>query len=141
MCDAPSRANTRSARRGPTLTELAYLAGFFDGEGYVGFLSRSINVSVSNTNYSILEEFLKLFGGIIRRKNFATRTRRSAFEWRIYGAHAAKFLSTISPFLREKRPQAELALSIPRGVVRARGPLIAELKRLKRIDHDSIKSQ
>lgn len=52
--------------------ELAYLAGFFDGEGSLGNwrsgTGRTFMMSVGNTNREILEDYHRRFGGTVVEK-------------------------------------------------------------------------
>ena len=52
-------------------TDLAYLAGFFDGEGSLGVWGRKhryFAMSLPNSNRAILESFHSRFGGSLCRK-------------------------------------------------------------------------
>lgn len=93
---------------------LAYLAGFFDGEGCVhigrtsvspkGITYYRMTVSVAQVDPSPLHLFARRFGGNV------TRGSRGAWVWQRVGWQAARVLEALLPFLRQKGEQARLAL-------------------------------
>lgn len=99
-------------------SQMAYLAGFFDGEGCIR-LKKSyrpqannfyLTVQVSNSDRLVLEDFKTMFAGSVtkrgRSKNF------DIYMWECHTANAADFLRAMQGFLRTKRPQAIYALSV-----------------------------
>jgi len=114
---------------------LAYIAGFFDGEGCVRInktLSSnkklrsnpaySLTCSVSNTNPFVLEYLCDCFGGSVHLLNRGNEKRRPIWEWRIYGNAASSFLCQIVSFLKLKDKEAKIAITfqqyksqLPRG--------------------------
>ena len=100
---------------------LAYTAGIVDGEGCIAIrhqrkqtksghtMTYAILVHVDNTNEWLMRWLQFNFGGQITL-NKGTGNRRDWFTWRIYTRQAAIFLKLILPYLKIKRPQAELAL-------------------------------
>lgn len=101
--------------------ELAYMAGFVDGEGCVSVATRlkiymTPTVQVSNTNQAVLQWFLAAFGGEIDVRRDHRPTRKQCNTWRVAGDKARRVLRALLPFLRVKKRQAELALSYsPKG--------------------------
>jgi len=110
------------------ISDLAYFAGFFDGEGCVHLVNRKpmkrvkkrskktviyqppprVIVSVGQKEPSVLIELQKSFGGRIQfRKN-------GHYLWRCDGKSTKKFLESVLPFLRIKKPYAELAIMMLR---------------------------
>ena len=90
--------------------ELAYLAGFFDGEGCVNF-TRSRNtiyprVLIVNTNLEVLEEIQAEWGGDIHKASRQAGWKQS-YQLRISWSKAVALLEAIQPFLRLKHRQAE----------------------------------
>lgn len=97
--------------------EIAWAAGFLDGEGYVG-LSRcrhkgntydhfQVLVDVAQKRPAPLHKLVSLFGGrVVQRKNWYG----TIFTWRLYGARAGVCLGQVLPYLVSKRQQAELVL-------------------------------
>lgn len=97
-------------------SKIAYIAGFFDGEGCVRIKHASqkgnsyyVWVAITNSNKGILEEVEELFGGNVRR---AEKTvNKIIYHYLITSSEAVDFLRTISPFLKDKKDQAELAIA------------------------------
>src|SRR3990172_828553 len=89
--------------------KIAYIAGFFDGEGCVRLKNANhVIAHITNSNQRILTEIQDLFGGQIRRQE---RTpNKTIYNWYITSSEAYDFLKTLSPFLKEKGPQAMLAI-------------------------------
>lgn len=100
-------------------TDLAYLAGFFDGEGCIttGIQRQGgrgyylIRATVTQNSLPVLEAYEAEFGGRILDPS----PGKSAFVWQITGDQMAHFLQTLLPYLRLKKEQAELALAFPRA--------------------------
>lgn len=104
--------------------ELYYLAGYFDGEGCISIHKYTFKnnrrgtvhqlfVYLTNRTKDVLDNCHKEFGGQLRltsdsRKN---SNRQPCYEWRVSERQAGEFLKILSPFLRQKLPQARLALN------------------------------
>lgn len=95
--------------------ELSYLAGFFDGEGSINLLTRKrkhwnveyqLTVAIGQKDGETLDWIKEKFGG-----NVYLVKRDGSFFWAASNRQAEKFLRNILPFLKYKRPQAELALT------------------------------
>ena len=91
-----------------TLEQLAYWAGFFDGEGciglYCGKSGWNHKITLSQKRIEPLKDLERLFGG---RAHLRTD---KAHQWDICGSQAAAFLTAVLPFLRNKARQARLYL-------------------------------
>lgn len=105
---------------------LAWAAGFFDGEGWVGAMVNAranvrrkrpdivLHVRVVQTSTECLELLQKRFGGSIgtyKRKN----TAAVLYTWRLANWSAMIFLNAVYPYTVVKRKQVELALTYPIG--------------------------
>jgi len=101
-------------------TDLAYIAGILDGEGSISITNRStgiklqghsLSVSVINTNEWICKWLHFNLGGYCRvRVNGLGWGKRDIWEWNVQARKALYFLELVLPYLRIKRPQAELAI-------------------------------
>lgn len=96
-------------------TDLAYLAGFFDGEGSVYLVHEHTDnyqlfISVSSIDKWILEWFVLAFGGKVNRQYRAKGNRKESWQWRMVDCKAEVVLRALLPYLKLKKPQAELAL-------------------------------
>ena len=105
--------------------ELAYLGGYFDGEGSICFLNKkdrhynSLRLVLSTSDRSILERFAKRFGGDVRECPSLT-TKRKMFRWYKDGKHAQDVIAVLIPFLHGKLYPAvcamRLVLDYPKGM-------------------------
>lgn len=95
-------------------------------------------ISVSNTFPYVLEALRKEWGGSISLKSRKDGAKaRTAWEWRVWGDRAIDVARMVSPYLVEKRVQADLMAQVrtwPPGS-QQRKDLVERLKALKRIDY------
>ena len=88
---------------------LAYLAGFFDGEGCITVNANGgITLRVINTSKPVLDLFKEILGGSIGDRTQKVNKRQ--YAWSAYGNTAYKILHALYPYLIEKQDQADLAL-------------------------------
>ena len=104
--------------------ELAYLAGFFDGDGSVSISRLKDKTKVRGTGYQaqviltqnppcpILYELLEEFGG----KVYKNSNHCHALSWRCPAASHIRFLESILPYLRIKKVAAGIAIEYQRRV-------------------------
>lgn len=92
----------------------AYMAGFFDGEGYVGILKRTrkgkyleyfIQISIGQKDGKVMDWVKENFGG-----NLYVIKRDGSYYWTASNKVAYNVLKRIEPYLRYKKPQAEMAI-------------------------------
>ena len=96
-------------------TDIAYIAGFFDGEGCIrikrasqGGNSYYIWVAITNSNKGILDSIVDIFGGTVRQ---AEKTvNKVIYHYLITSSEAVDMLKILSAFLKEKSQQAQLAI-------------------------------
>lgn len=105
-------------------TELAYIAGIFDGEGGIQLARNtsgrgtcqeaklSLKVTITNAHLDMLLRVQELFGGSINSRKWLSK--RSAwsevYDWVLCGKKAAVFLNAIREFTKIKLPQVEAVL-------------------------------
>lgn len=104
----------------------AYMAGIIDGEGSISIVSSAKHkpyipkITVSNTNYEMIDLFEKEFGGKVRRRSWSSNQKninenwKDAYEWTLIHQKAAKVIECLYPFLRIKKTQAILLLRLAR---------------------------
>lgn len=65
--------------------EHAWAAGFFEGEGYVGFVNNGWRMAISNVEVDLLRRFGQAVdAGNVRLRNLAKQaTHRDVFIWRL----------------------------------------------------------
>lgn len=126
----------------------AYMAGFFDGEGYIGLLKRIrkgkyveyfLQMSIGQKDGAVMDWVVEHYGGhlhVVKRDN--------SYYWIASNRAAYLILKRITPFLKYKKPQAELAISffegfervkrsVPKEEIERREKILNELKALKRV--------
>jgi hypothetical protein len=100
-------------------TELAWMAGFFDGEGCIRLskLKRYGNrqgihygrgVTISNTDRDSLEIFKLYFGGSIQLHTKQSLKHKTAYKWVACSRMADNFIDKVYPYLKLKRNRADL---------------------------------
>lgn len=105
--------------------QLAYWAGFFDGEGCVRCNHAQSNVgrnrsgngiqfgvSVCQCSPIVVRELHDEYGGGLRTEKGRKSQHRTKWVWQACGTNAERFLRDILPYLREKKEEAELALEV-----------------------------
>lgn len=143
--------------------ELPYVAGIFDGEGYITInkyrhpsgrhIRYQLHVGIGMTDKPVIEAIAKQFGGMSTSyKSPKKVTHRRVFEWRVSSKSAVPFLKAVQPWLMVKKEQAKLVLEFQehvtsnasvfkyqperRGEMYAyREHVLAELKRLHKISY------
>jgi hypothetical protein len=104
------------------MLSVAYIAGFFDGEGSIGVyhgikggrsdrfhLRTQVTQNCSTESTSLINDLRKMYGGSC---NVMDRTAsRLAYNWQLNGHRAAHFLGSMLPYLRLKRDQAQFAMA------------------------------
>lgn len=100
-------------------TDLAYTAGIIDGEGWVslgrnggikGDKSISLVIGVENTNEWLIRWLHFAFGGNFNTIRIRTPQRQPIWRWTLSANKALEFLNLIYPYLRIKKPQADIAI-------------------------------
>ena len=123
-----------------TMIHPAYLAGLIDGEGYIG-ITRHRNktgqrqafhlsqLKISNNCREILEELKAEFRGSISLNSNRPRhiqSLRENWQYMVTAKQCVKLLELIRPFLRIKRPQADLAIEFGKRFKRGQRTLTDE---------------
>ena len=88
-------------------TDLAYLAGFFDGEGSI-FLTKAsrnagleLRISISQANRWICEKYRMAFGGaIVKDRNSKPDSWKCAWQWRAGANIGLEFLKVVYIFYK-----------------------------------------
>lgn len=100
----------------PTILDIAWAAGIFEGEGSTTLERGSTRCQVAQKDPWLLVRLKALFGGtIIDHLNTVTPSGRATYrsDWKLSGTRARGFLMTIYSFLSPRRQeQARRALDI-----------------------------
>jgi len=102
-------------------TDLAYFAGLFDGEGSISLCAYKpkgrcirttygLYISLAQTNEWIIQQLKFAFGGNIQPYQPKYPGARMVWAWRTQSNNALVFLESIYPYLRLKKPQADVAI-------------------------------
>ena len=132
----PLRAESRDLGRPPPEPVLAYLAGFFDGDGCVSCPNLSgccLNVGQSFDQAEVLMLFYEFFGGSITAKDRGCGLRKPTLLWRAYGQSARNAAQLLAPHSITKREQLMLAAQWP-DAQSCRQDCKAQLRALKEYD-------
>jgi hypothetical protein len=100
---------------GYTQRDLAWAAGFFDGEGSITLTATlpsylRLEVTCSQKTQLPLVLFERWFGGNV----YSNKPKKGevCYVWKIYGANAVTFLSTLLPLLVVKGEDAKEVINI-----------------------------
>lgn len=109
-------------------TDLAYFAGLFDGEGcisidkdYKGKVYLTLSCRVAMTNLWVLQALKFAFGGSVRSVKKQKNHWKQAWIWRVSAQLALSFLEQILPYLKLKKPEAEIAIKFARAKMGRQG--------------------
>lgn len=95
----------------PSPMDVAWAAGFFDGEGYVGVVLRgSVSIVVAQTTRVPLDELARHFGGHVVSRPIYNPRHQPQWEWRVKGPRALSFLRMVRPHLRVKGAIADVGM-------------------------------
>lgn len=107
--------------------EVAWAAGFFDGEGYVTiqhgyskaksgkcYRRHSLRVGINHVAIEPLLEMQRLFGGEIEKQILfsVVGNRKPRHRWVRNCSSAAEVLKRLMPYLKNKREVAEIGLEL-----------------------------
>ena len=111
------RHGTPKATTSPGTSDLAWAAGFYEGEGTCqpsnGSFGHSQTVKVQQNHKEPLQRLQQWFGGSITESRSRGFSTKQIFIWIICGARARGFLYTIYSFLSARRRlQARVALGV-----------------------------
>ena len=133
----PFRAESKDLRRLPPEPVLAYLAGFFDGDGCVSccpdLSGCLLNVGQSFDQAEILMLFHETFGGSITLQFRGRGLQKPVLQWRAYGQSARNAAQLLAPPSFTKQRQLLLAAQWPEAKP-DREESKAELRALKEYD-------
>ena len=108
-----------------TPIELAWAAGFWEGEGSVQIaksVNYSLQVNVTNTKLPPLNLYQQEWGGNLREHAQPTTTHARSFQWIVTNWNAARFLKAIRPYLVYRHEQVNTGLALMKGMRRRDGP-------------------
>jgi hypothetical protein len=100
--------------------EVAYAAGFFDGEGSVSLCKyvekqskypyhHRLRICIPNTDFAVIDWLAETFGGTSKTRK-KRGNRKAQKVWTLNGPKASVFLQQVLPYLKVKSPAALLAI-------------------------------
>lgn len=103
-------------------TDLAYVAGFVDGEGCFQIAKNGgVSLSIINTSLVVLEYIQATLGkGSIRPRKQSVN--KPQYVFRVYGDDCVEVIQEIAPFLIEKLEEALLVITYRAAVRPLRSP-------------------
>ena len=133
-----------------TNEQVAWAAGFFDGEGYVSIASRMdhsqyIKVGINHVDPRPLQKFQQLFGGKLNYSSKVRGNRKPRWSWVLSCNQAKEFLLLIKPYLINKDIVTEIAIEFLSTISKTKLKLPQEItdirldcaKRLKLINSET----
>ena len=96
----------------------AYMAGFVDADGYISIVTLAWNkqqiakIAVCNTNFAVIDLFVKEFGGKVRTREQKVANWRRVYEWQLTSNKGVAVMKLLLPYLKLKTEQANLAIEL-----------------------------
>lgn len=99
-------------------SEVAYIAGLFDGEGNINIYKvertsskgpvYDLTIAIYSTNREVIDWLYGLFGGYVQTKNHLKNSGykshwKECYSWRLSSNQAQDFLRLVYPYLRIKK--------------------------------------
>lgn len=104
--------------------DLAYLAGFFDGEGCVMVRKRGTRwesmLRFTNTSFPLMQHIATLTGASLSRRRPAKAGRKASFEVCLQHRRAEHWALAMRPFVRIKADEIDLLLEFRRTIIENR---------------------
>ena len=100
---------SRPASLRPTVLDIAWAAGIFEGEGNCNLDGTTTRATVTQKDRWLLDRLSDLFGGNVHERRaqyvLVNGKRTTVTSWGLYGARARGFLMTIYLFLSPRRKE------------------------------------
>lgn len=133
-------------------SDLAYMAGFFDGEGTIcinhhkSFNTKynktyegwELNIVIGNNCGEPMKLFSERFGGIVKYKPIKNRC---SYIWRSNGPSAKKVLESLLPYLLVKKDQSIVAIEFQKRVESIHGKRRCALPDEEKAIRSSMKNE
>ena len=89
----------------PTIQDIAFIAGFLEGDGYFGQHRTTVTVSVIQKQKWPLEYLQQFLGGTLglETKQHGLSKGKSYHMWRVTGARARGLMMTVYKFMSPER--------------------------------------
>ena len=113
-------------------TKLAYMAGYFDGEGCIiicrstrrqktqTIQSHELRLAIGSTDPRVIYEFQAAFGGRVQFYEAGGKRKCPVYQWHIWSRTATQVIEAMYPYLITKKSDADIALAF-QAIVGTRG--------------------
>lgn len=128
--------------------DVAWAAGFFDGEGYIVIQERShpkyvgfyLRIGINHVAPEPLFEMQRIFGGSIEKQDpdKVTGNRKPRYRWVTSTSNAAEVLKQLMPYLRNKNRVAEVALDFQKTIQSHKQKIPNEIQILRKLYKDKL---
>ena len=128
-----------------TPEQLAWAAGFFDGEGYITiperlvisktnkqYKSHYIRLGINHVDPRPLQKFQQLFGGILVYSDKIIGNRKPRWQWKLSCNQAKQFLIQLRPYLINKDIVADIVLQFLETISPNKKELSTEIVEFRR---------
>lgn len=97
-----------------SVAELAYIAGYTDGEGCLGWYGSSPIIAYESCHPKPIRMIASIFGAKVRTRTRTGKgqTKRTVFMLKYHGDNCILILKMITPYLIEKHDQADSILQM-----------------------------
>lgn len=124
----------------PKNTDLAYIAGIIDGEGYIGVYGGTttphvLTVGIKMCDPEAIGVIVDTFGGA---SSGYENELAYVFRWIVANRRAYDFLKAIRPFLRVKAEQADWAIEYYEETYRGKGTKLSPQDLAQRAEYAAI---
>jgi hypothetical protein len=90
----------------PSRETLAYIAGYIDGEGCIGYYNSKPTIYIESCNPASMRFISSFFGGNVRERTRKSKSGRAVYRLAYTCNKALALLDEIEDFLLEKQTQA-----------------------------------
>ena len=103
MCSKGKYWNVKEAVLSPTPQDIAYLAGFLEGDGYFSRNRTTHIVNAQQKDPWILQKLQQLFGGSLGQIHRQGVNKATYYRWAVSGARARGVMMTVYKFMSPYR--------------------------------------
>ena len=97
--------NVAEATKVPSELDLAFAAGFMEGDGYFGKNKTTVSAEFNQKDEWIVRRFEEWFGGAVGQIHKQGISNGTYWRWRISGDRARNFMRVAYPLLSPKRQE------------------------------------
>lgn len=104
MSTRPLRLAAVKATTSPTSMDVAWAAGFIEGEGcFYKHPQGGLTLIVTQVDRAPLDRLMRFFGGAVYKMHDNRRNRQGSWQWHTHGPRARGIMFTLYIFLSQRR--------------------------------------